>query len=84
MPLPRISYLYKRTSEWPHSPAAYFLRATPCAFLLLGIVLRWLTDTSWLFLAGGAIFIVLIYPCLWAEVKLKDRQQAKASFKDTP
>ena len=82
MSLPRISYLYERTSGWPHSPAAQFLRATPCAFLLLGILLRWLTDTSWLFPTVMAIFIALVYLCLWAEVKLQDRQQADASHQD--
>ena len=82
MPLPRLSYLYKRTSGWPHSRAAYFLRAIPYIFILLVIVFRWLRGSSWLFLAVIAIFIALVYLCLWAEVKLKDRQQADASHQD--
>lgn len=82
MPPPRLSYLYKRTSGWPHSRAAYCLRAIPYIFALLVVVFSWLSGSSWLFLAVIAILIALFYLCLWAEVKLQDRQQAKASPQD--
>ena len=84
MPLPGPRYLYKRTSARAQGPVALFLRFFPYTFLVFGYLVSRLIDTSWIFLAGGAIFIALMYPCMWAEVKLQDRQQAKASFKDTP
>ena len=82
MPLPGPRYLYKRTGARAQGPVALFLRFFPYAFLVFGYLVSWLTDTRWIFLAGGAIFIALMYPCMWAEVKLKDRQQADASHQD--
>lgn len=82
MPLPRLSYLYERTSEWPHNRAANFLRMFPFTFLVIGGLVEWLADLDWASSAGSVICIALVYPCLWAEVKLKDRQQAKASPQD--
>ena len=82
MPLPGPIYLYKRTSKRPQSPIAYFLRFFPYTFLVFGYLASRLTDTSWIFLAGGAIWIALMYPFMWTEVKLQDRQKAKASPQD--
>ena len=84
MPLPRLSYLYERTSEWPQNRVGYFLRMLPFIFLVLGGLVEWLADIDWASTAGGAICIAFVYPCLWAEVKLKDRQQANSSPQDAP
>ena len=82
MPLPRLIYLFERTSKRPQGLVAYFLRFFPYTFLLLGVLVSRLADASWMFLAGGAIFIALVYPCRWAEVKLRDSHRANASPQD--